>query len=57
MINGYLIVNVYSDTIANPIKNARVTVSKNGVDLITKTTDEDGKTLPFTLETVDKIYS
>ena len=57
MINGYLIVNVYSDTIANPIQNARVTVSKNGVDLITKTTDEDGKTLPFTLETVDKIYS
>ena len=57
MINGYLIVNVYSDTIANPIKNARVTVSKNSVDLITKTTDEDGKTLPFTLETIDKIYS
>ena len=57
MANGYLVVNVYSDTIANPVPNAMVTVSKNGVNLITEMTDEDGKTPPITLQTVDKSYS
>lgn len=57
MANGYLIVNVYSDTIANPIKNATVTVSKDNKEIATKTTNEDGKTDPFTLETVDKSFS
>ena len=57
MANGYLVVNVYSDTIANPVPNAMVTVSKNGVNLITDMTNEDGKTPPITLQTVDKSYS
>lgn len=57
MANGYLVVNVYSDTIANPVSNATVTVSKNGVDLATRITDENGQTTPITLETVDKSYS
>lgn len=57
MANGYLVVNVYSDTIANPVPNAMVTVSKNGVNLITEMTDEDGKAPPITLQTVDKSYS
>ena len=30
MAKGYLIVNVYSDTIANPVKNATVQILKNG---------------------------
>ena len=43
MAKGYLIVNVYSDTIANPVKNANVQVLKDG-NIITETkTNEDGK--------------
>lgn len=57
MTNGYLIVNVYSDTIANPVKGATVKISKDGMDLMTVTTDEDGATPKMTLETVDKSYS
>ena len=44
MTNGYLVVNVYSDTIANPVKGATVKVKKDGVDIATETTDEDGRT-------------
>lgn len=57
MANGYLVVNVYNDTVANPVRNAEVKVSKDGVELVTVTTDEDGRTQPITLETVDKSYS
>lgn len=57
MAKGYLVVNVYSDTIANPIKGATVTVSKNGTDIVTEITDENGKTPQMTLDTVDKSYS
>lgn len=57
MAKGYLVVNVYSDTIANPVKGATVTVSKNKTDIITEITDEDGKTPKMTLDTVDKSYS
>ncbi len=57
MTNGYLIVNVYSDTIANPVKGATVKVKKDGVDIATETTDEDGRTPQITLETVDKSYT
>lgn len=57
MAKGYLVVNVYSDTIANPVKEATVTVSKNKTDIITEITDEDGKTPKMTLDTVDKSYS
>lgn len=57
MAKGYLVVNVYSDTIANPVKDATVTVSKNGTDIITVMTDENGQTESITLDTVDKSYS
>ena len=57
MANVYLVINVYSDTIANPVKGATVVVSKDGVDIATVKTDEDGKTNSITLETVDKSYS
>lgn len=57
MAKGYLIVNVYSGSIANPVKNAAVTVSKNGVDLITGTTNENGQTDLITLDTVNKELS
>jgi len=57
MAKGYLIVNVYNDTIANPIKNANVTISKDGKEIMTTTTDDNGKTIPITLDTVDKSYS
>ncbi len=57
MAKGYLIVNVYSDSVANPIKNATVTVSKNGNDITTTTTNEDGQTNIIALDTVDKSYS
>ena len=57
MAKGNLVVNVYSDTIANPVSNAKVVVSKDGVDLITEMTDEDGNTPSISLDTVDKSYS
>lgn len=57
MAKGYLVVNVYSDTIANPIKGATVTISKNGTVITTEITDEDGKTPQITLDTVDKSYT
>ena len=40
MAKGNLIVNVYGESIANPIKDAKVTVSKNGKNLYTTTTNE-----------------
>lgn len=57
MAKGYLIVNVYNDSIANPIKNATVTISKNDTTLATYKTNEDGKTELITLDTVDKSFS
>ena len=57
MAKGYLLVNVYGDTIANPIKNANVVVSKNGNNLVTTTTNENGQTEKITLDTIDKSYS
>ncbi len=57
MAKGYLIVNVYSDTIANPVKNARVTISKNGRVITSTTTNENGQTEKISLDTVDKSYS
>lgn len=57
MAKGYLVVNVYSDTIANPIKGATVTISKNETVITTEVTDEDGKTPQITLDTVDKSYT
>ncbi len=57
MAKGYLIVNVYSGSIANPVKNATVTISKDDLMITTVKTNEDGQTEPITLETVSKSYS
>lgn len=57
MAKGYLIVNVYSDSIANPVSGATVTISKNNQNIITTKTNEEGKTELITLDTVDKSYS
>lgn len=57
MSEGYLIVNVYCDTIANPVKDAVVKVLKNNAEIILEKTDEDGQTNKITLDTVDKKYS
>ena len=57
MAKGYLKVNVYSDTIANPVKNASVTILKNEQIIYTTTTNESGQTELITLDTVDKSYS
>lgn len=57
MSKGYLIVNVYSDTIANPVKGATVQVSKNDTNIISEETDENGQTKSIALDTVDRSYS
>ncbi len=57
MNNGYLKVNVYSGSIANPVKGARVTILKDGRVITSVETDEDGKTPSITLETVNKKFS
>ena len=57
MAKGYLKVNVYSDSIANPVKNATVQILKNGQELFITKTDENGGTPTIPLDTVDKSYS
>ncbi len=57
MAKGYLIVNVYSGSVANPVRGASVVISKNGRDLMTTLTNENGQTEKITLDTVDKDYS
>lgn len=57
MAKGYLVVNVYSDSIANPVVGATVTISKNNKVITTTKTNEEGKTELITLDTVDKNYS
>lgn len=57
MAKGYLEVNVYSGTIANPVKGATVTVLSGEGEVAREITDEDGKTALITLDTVDKSYS
>lgn len=57
MAKGYLLVSVYNDTVANPIKNATVTISKDGKDITTVTTNEDGQTEVVALDTVSKSFS
>ena len=56
MAKGSLIVNVYSDTIANPVRGAQVNISKNGNIIDTVFTDENGETNIISLDTVDKSY-
>lgn len=57
MAKGYLKFNVYGDNVANPVKNAKVTILKDGEEIYNTTTDENGTTPLITLDTVDKIYS
>jgi hypothetical protein len=57
MKKGYLIVNVYSDTIANPISNATVKVQIDNSIIKEEVTDSSGKTASIELETKDKNYS
>ena len=57
MAKGYLVVNVYSDSIANPVVGATVTISKDNNVIATTKTNEEGKTELITLDTVDKNYS
>ncbi len=57
MASGNLKVNVYNGTIANPVKGASVTISKNGNVITEVKTDEFGSAGPITLETVSKSYS
>ena len=57
MAKGYLLVNVYCDTIANPVEGAVVKVIKNNNEFVIEKTNEDGQTNKITLDTVDKSYS
>lgn len=57
MAKGYLTVNVYSGTVANPVVNAKVEVSKNVNVITTAFTNEDGQTELISLDTVDKSFS
>ncbi len=57
MKEGYLQVNVYSGSIANPVRNAQVTVLKDGREVMRTMTNIDGQTELMTLDTVDKSYS
>lgn len=57
MAKGYLKVNVYSDTVANPIANATIDIIKNGEVIDSVKTNENGETEKITLNTVDKSYS
>ena len=57
MAKGNLIVNVYSDSIANPVKGASISIYKDGKEVTTEFTDENGESNIISLNTVDKIYS
>lgn len=57
MNTGYLKVNVYGDNIANPVRNATVTVLKDGNEVFTTKTNENGETELISLPTVNKSYS
>ncbi len=57
MAKGYLKINVYSDTIANPIKEANITIIKNDNVILNTTTNENGQTDLITLNTINKSYS
>lgn len=57
MAKGYLKINVYNDTVANPVKNATINILKNEQEIFTTTTNENGQTELITLDTVNKSYS
>lgn len=57
MAKGYLKVNVYSDSVANPVPNATVTILKKEQEVYTAVTDRNGQTELISLDTVDKMYS
>lgn len=56
MSNGYLIINVYVDTIAQPVKNAEVHITGEGIDIREKT-DENGQTRKIELPAPNPAYS
>lgn len=57
MAKGNLKVNVYSGSIANPVKGASVVISNGVNDIAQYITNEDGQTELIELNTVDKKYS
>ncbi len=57
MAKGYLKVNVYGDTVANPIKNAIIRILKDGQEIFRTQTDESGQSGIISLDTVSKDYS
>ncbi len=57
MAKGYLKVNVYSDSVANPVKNAKVTIFKDNQQIFTTNTNENGQTELIELDTVSQNYS
>ncbi len=57
MAKGYLKVNVYSDTVANPIRGALIKILKNNEEIYRTTTNESGQSNLIPLDTVDKSYS
>lgn len=57
MAKGYLKINVYNASIANPVKNAKISILKKNEEIFTTTTNEDGQTELITLDTVDKSYT
>ena len=56
MAKGYLIINVYADNIAQPVKNALVTIKGKNY-LQNFKTDENGKTITIELDAPDEKYS
>lgn len=57
MAKGYLKINVYGENIANPIRNAKVTIYQNEEIIDEIFTNENGTSETISLETVDKEYS
>ena len=54
---GYLKINVYSGSIANPVKNAKILIKKGDQEIYQTTTNENGETELISLDTVNKRYS
>ncbi len=57
MNEGYLKVNVYGDNVANPVKNATVTILKDDNQIFQTKTNENGESEFISLATVNESYS
>ena len=57
MAKGFLKINVYGESIANPVKQATVIISKDEREILRTTTNSSGETEVLTLDTVSKDYS